>query len=256
MEIRNDILDELKELSPVIAGMVKTNVFTVPDGYFHNLDETILSVVKENEFALLNGFSKDIFFEVPTGYFENLPDKILGRIKAQQIENADDELRILSPLLYSIQGENVFEIPHGYFNSFADTVLNKAQSKTAKVVSLHKRTSIFKYAVAAAIAGIMALGVYQFVFKTNNSTGQFAMLDPLIQKGIKMNDKQFDTTLNNLSEDEIASYLEKNGNVNDIAELTSGIDANNLPSQDDYLLDDKTLDNYLNDDNDSKQKDN
>jgi hypothetical protein len=256
MEISKDILDELKELSLLLADMVKANVFTVPDGYFHNLDETILAILKEDKIALNNGFSKDILFEVPNGYFENLSNKIIGRIKAEQPDNINEELKTLSPMLYSIHGENVFEVPHGYLNSFGDIVLNKVKSQPAKVVSIQKRTSIFKYAVAAVMTGIMALGVYQFVVKQNHVNPQFAALDPTIQTGIKMNEKQFDTTLNNLSDDEIAGYLEKNASDADIAEITSSIDENNLPSSDDYLLDDKTLDNYLNRNNDSKQKDN
>ena len=46
MKLSSDILDELKELSPFLAGMKKTNVFSVPDGYFDSLCETILGMHK------------------------------------------------------------------------------------------------------------------------------------------------------------------------------------------------------------------
>ena len=71
-----------------------------------------------------------------------------------------------------------------------------------------------------------------------------------------MNDTQFNDALNNLSQDDIANYLEKNGNDDDVAALSSSIDENTLPSQDDYLSDDKTLDNYLNDINNTNQTNN
>ena len=42
MENRNDILNELKELSPTLAAIEKVNVFTVPDGYFERVSADIL----------------------------------------------------------------------------------------------------------------------------------------------------------------------------------------------------------------------
>jgi hypothetical protein len=249
MNLKDDILDELTGLSPLLAGIEKTNVFTVPDGYFNALDETILAGIKEDNAVLLKGFSKNNLFEAPNGYFENLSSAILGKIKQQQ--TAADELRDLSPMLYSIQNENVFEVPAGYFNTIPGIILDKVKPQPAKIVRMHKRRTFFKYASAAMIACILSLGVYKFINKPNHTvsgTLTFASLDPYIQKGIKMNAKQFDQTLDTLSQDDIANYLDKNGNDADVAELSSNIDDNSLPSQDQYLLDDKTLDNYLSDD--------
>jgi hypothetical protein len=301
MKVSNDILNELISISPLLAGIEKTNVFTVPAGYFENLDETILAGTKENDIATTNGLSKDIvfevpqgyfeglsdkilgkikalnasdelrtlspmlysiqnenLFEVPVGYFEGLPDKILGKIKAEQQLNALNELRVLSPMLYSIQSENVFEVPVGYFNAVADNILTKIKPQPAKVVVMHKRHSFFKYAAAAMITGVLGLGVYKFISKSNHGNiGQVtvASLDASIQNGIKMNAVQFNQALDTLSQDDIANYLDKNGSDADVAELSSNIDDNSLPSQDQYLANDSTLDNYIND-NTANQKDN
>ena len=62
-----------------------------------------------------------------------------------------------------------------------------------------------------------------------------------------MDDKKFDETLNNLAEEEIIKYLEKNGSETDIATLTSNLDENSLPSQEEYFTDEKVLDNFLED---------
>jgi hypothetical protein len=243
MELRKDILDELMELSPVVAGIEKRNVFSVPDSYFDNLNETLLACISEEGNSVINNFSKDGFFEVPQDYFENLSTSILDKIKAQQPGNAIDEVEVsLSPALLSIQHKNVFKVPAGYFNGLAADILNKVTPAKAKVISI--RTSIFKYAAAAIVTGIMALGVYKFTNHSNH--GAIASLDPTIEKGIKMNDAQFDQTLNSLSEDDISNYLQKNVSDGDVAELSSDIDDNSLPSQDQYLSDSKTLDNYLN----------
>jgi len=258
MAINDDILNELREISPLVAGIGKVNVFSVPDGYFNDLGEVILAGIKENDIVLMNGISKETFFEVPQGYFETLSDTILNKIKNQQTENADDELRALSPMLYSIQNEKTLEVPQGYFNSLADTILAKVKPQPAKVVTMHRRRTFLKYAAAAVITGSMALGVYKIVEKPSQADGSLtvASLAPSIQKGIKMNDTQFNDALNNLSQDDIANYLEKNGNDDDVAALSSSIDENTLPSQDDYLSDDKTLDNYLNDINNTNQTNN
>jgi len=259
MKLSNDILDELTVLSPFLAGIEKTNVFTVPFGYFENLGETVLAGIKENDTVLLSSISKNIVFNIPQDYFESLPSKILGKIKATQSANDRDELKALSPMLYSIQNENVFEVPAGYFNTFADTILDRVKPQPAKVVVMRKRVPFFKYAAAAMITLIVGLGVYKSINKpthSNSSTNQFtvASLDPSIQNGIKLNENQYDQTLYTLSEDDIANYLDKNGSDADVAELSSNIDDNSLPNQDQYLSNDSTLDNYLADDN-TNQKD-
>ncbi len=258
MKLSNDILDELTALSPLLAGMEKTNVFTIPTGYFEGLDETILASVKESDTVLLNSISKNVVFDIPQGYFENLSGNILDKIKASQSANDESELKVLSPMLYSIQNENVFEVPSGYFDSISDTILNKIKPQPAKVVTMHKRTPFFKYAAAAMITVILSLGVYKSVNKSNhtNTSGQttVASLDPSIQKGIKMDETQFDQALNTLSEDDIANYLDKNGSDADVAELSSNIDDNSLPNQDQYLSDDSTLDNYLGNDNTNQKE--
>ena len=148
MENGVDILNELKELSPVIAGMEKVNVFTVPVGYFENLSEDILIGIASEKSISNNSFSDFPAGDIPHGYFDTLADTILGKIKAQ---NASDELRTLSPMLYSIQNENVFEVPQGYFNTLADEIITRVKPQQTKVVTMHRRSSTFmKYAVAAA----------------------------------------------------------------------------------------------------------
>ena len=60
-----------------------------------------------------------------------------------------------------------------------------------------------------------------------------------------MNDQQFEETLQKLTPADIAKYLENNGDITDVATLRNNIDENNLPNEDDYILDEKTLDNFI-----------
>jgi len=249
MKISNDILNELKELSPLLAGMEKVNVFTIPESYFNNVPATVLIAVKEEDKNNLPLFSGQSTFDVPAGYFESLAVNIIAKIKEEGITQAD-ELRELSAMLYSIQNENVYKVPNGYFDGLAESILKKVQPHQAKVVSMRKRDDFFKYAIAASVIVMMAFGIYKIDknlpnnISTNNSLSA-SLLDPIIQKGKNMDQAQFDKTLNSLSTQEIATYLEKHNDEGDVAVLTSSLDDNSVPSQDDYLMDEKTLDNYL-----------
>ena len=245
----SDILNELKELSPLLARLEKVNVFTVPEGYFDGISTTVLVTVKEekNNLPLFSGQS---IFNIPTGYFESLAENILIKIKEDR-NTHEDELRGLSAMLYSIQNENVYNVPKGYFDGLAASILQKVQPQLPKVFLMRKRTGILKFAIAASVIGILAFGIYKIDknfagnMSTNGSSLSASLLDPSIQKGENMGQSQFDEMLNSLSTEEIANYLKKHNDETDVAVLTSSLDANSVPSQDDYIVDDKTLDNYL-----------
>lgn len=234
MENSIDILNELKELSPVVAAIKKINVFTVPDGYFVHLSTDILMGIKNRSSNNVPSVS-----DVPTGYFDTLADTILSKIKALDAEDAATEIRVLSPMLYSIQNENVFEVPKNYFENLSVAVLNKIKPQP-KVVNMQRRTStFFKYAVAAVFTGAMALGVFKFA-GGNNETA----LPDYVTAGLQVQD--VDQELAKISDDEIIKFLEASGTDVKAAIVANSVDENELPTQEDYLLDEKTLDKYLN----------
>ena len=85
MENRNSILNELKQLSPLLAERKKENLFSVPENYFStvevNVKEKIYaeSVSAELKNSGLKEFKKLEVFDVPYGYFERLPIEILQK---------------------------------------------------------------------------------------------------------------------------------------------------------------------------------
>ena len=245
MENNIDILNELKGISPLLAGMEKVNVFTVPLGYFEGLGDLLLQVVKENETGILKDLPKQSLLEVPPGYFDNLAENILNRIRSQQDKTASDELRALSPMLYSIQNENVFEVPKGYFAEFSDTILNKVQPHQTRVVAMRRKSSLFiKYAIAAAFTGVMALGVFKFSGGSFNGAGQ--VLPEYVTDGLKPHN--VDDELSKVADEDIIKYLQSNTENFDAQTVAiKTLDENELPSQADYLTDDKALDKYLDD---------
>jgi len=276
MEASTNIHDELTALSPTLAAVNKVNPFTVPAGYFDTLSDDILAAI----------FREGHQQAVPDGYFDSLAGNILNRVKAEETNDASKELRALSPLLYSIQSaDNLFSVPQGYFKNLPDAVLQKINEETAaeeithlspllagirqknvfsvpegyfdnfygeiagelkpqaKVVSFGKRRNIMKYAVAAAVTGIMAITVFKFTGTDNKKL----VMPEYAAQGLKIKPASVDAELAGLSNDDIVSYLEDNGSGIDASTLAATtLDEKNLPTEADYLLDDKTLDNFLN----------
>lgn len=234
MENRTDILNELRSLSPVLAEMEKQNVFSVPAGYFEHLSADILVGISAG-----NDTNKPVAADVPAGYFDNLASSILAKIQAQQSSDAAEEIQALSPMLHSVQHQQVFEVPQGYFDHISAAVLASVQARP-KVVSMQRRSSnFFKYAVAAAFTGMMALSVFKFT-----GTQKQVALPDYVTAGLKVQD--VDQELAKVSDDDIVKYLEDNGTDVKTAIVAGSMDNNELPAQEDYLLDDKTLDKYLN----------
>jgi hypothetical protein len=290
MNNSTEIQNELQSLSPLLAGMDKVNVFTVPEGYFESISPTVfacitegennLSSVEKNTVGLPDGYfdslagsvldkiktlenpaeelksistvlasaSKENIFKIPQGYFDSFPGSVLNKIEAP--ENPAEELKALSTVVASASKESVFEIPQGYFEQLPQSILQKVKPAPAKVVYMQRSKSLLRYAAAAVITGVMALGVYKFANTPVNQNGStnnpdIASLDPSIEKGKSMNETEFNNALENLSEEAITQYLEKNGDETDVAALSSDIEENSLPTQEDYLLDVNTLENYL-----------
>ena len=242
MENSVDILYELKELSPDIVEIEKKNVFTVPAGYFENLSKGILAGIAIEENVSDIFFSGSVDNDVPHRYFDTLADTILDKIKAQKTVSASEELRTLSPMLYSIQNVNVFEVPKDYFNSLSETTVAGVKPQQTKVVMMSRRsTTVIKYAIAAALTGVMALGVFKF---TNSNTND---IDPVVALGDKIaRENRFDEELEKVTDADIVKFLEANGSDVKAALVASSVDENELPSQEDYLMDEKALDKYLN----------
>jgi len=245
MENSNSILHEIQEISPLIAAIEKKNVFTVPDGYFDWVSENVITAIKYDDAVVFNNQSGHI----PQGYFDGLADSIMTRIKAGENESSDDELRILSPMLYSVQNENVFMVPEGYFDTLHDVILDKIKPRPAKLVSLKRKTSVvIKYSVAAAFTGVMALGVFRFT----ETRGKADPLPDYVVDGLKI--KDVDQELSKLSDAAIIQYLEASGSDVKTALVVNSVDENSLPSEEDYLFDEQALDKYLNSINISETK--
>jgi hypothetical protein len=161
--------------------------------------------------------------------------------------------------LQKLQRVNVFEVPTGYFENLSTSILKKAKAPSAKIINFQARNSFLKYAAAAIITGVIAMGALRYLQPSqsaNTIVTPFAMLDESIEKGKTMNDQQFEEGLKKLTSVDIAKYLENNGDITDVATLRNNIDEYNLPNEDDYILNEKTLDNFIKEINNNSIKNN
>ncbi len=238
MKFSPEILQELSNISPLLAGVERKNTLSVPEGYF---DSLTLDLIKNLSFDNKEKLT------VPKGYFDNLGEQILQEIKSLEID-ASPELRTLSPMLYSIKNENVFAAPERYFDDLSENILTKIITKPqAKVIPLKRRDSVWKIAAAAVVTGIIAVSsIMVFNHPQQSTSDELAVATYIKEASQYKNEKQIYAGVASLSDDDIIKYLEKTGNDADNETLVTGVNEKALPDQKDYLLDEHTLDTYLN----------
>ena len=244
-----EILNELKAISPLLAGLEKINVFQVPEGYFNELQLRIADYVLLNNTSVADNINKRTLQQVPLGYFDTLSDSILAKVKAAYPESAKEELRELSPMLYALKDENVFSVPRGYFESFSEGIVEKVKQQPAKIITMKKGNSWWKYAAAAAVTGAIAISSLQ-IFNSfsdrHNGKSVVSGLPDYVQNSFQYKtEDDLNTAIAKLSDADIVKYLEKNGNIMDNELLTNNTDVSEMPSQTDYLTDENTLNKYL-----------
>jgi len=131
MQLKNEISEELRQLSMVVAGMPRKMPYEVPEGYFAAFPGQMSFLADTNdEPSALDpedkpfspGWGKGPAFSVPEGYFEGFASRMLDKIKAQagqeeKILDAREELAGLSPLLSGMDKKMPYHLPEGYFDT-------------------------------------------------------------------------------------------------------------------------------------------
>lgn len=125
MENRTNILNELREISPVVAQISLQNPYRVPAGYFEGLAEQVLQRIQADEAPVSSVLPQvNHPFEVPSGYFEGLADQILNRVKA-----SEEAL----PATLQQAKNNPYQVPTGYFNTLPDQLLQRVQANEVQL---------------------------------------------------------------------------------------------------------------------------
>ena len=244
------IYEELKELNSPLADIPITNVFTVPDGYFDALSLDILQALSEYRIDEMN--IPVLERKAPEGYFDKLAEDVMHKIKMSETVPAIEEA---PASVASVRNINVFTVPENYFEGLAAGIVARvAPKQPARVIPMTSRSSIFKYAVAAGITGIIGLSLFtQFDKKTDSMIVAQVTSIPANQDqsevikyaGEIIRNDSFDKTLEALGDEEIVGYLTNNGEDINAAMVASVTDEKTLPNEDAYFTDEKTLDNFL-----------
>ncbi|MEJ7626585.1 MAG: hypothetical protein WKF35_06980 [Ferruginibacter sp.] len=240
-----DILKELENISPVLIPLQQLNVFSVPENYFTDFSEMVLLEVSAETPAFLTSEVANTR-EVPAGYFDSLADTILAKIKITPIQSAVEELKELSPALSTTGNDNVFTVPSRYFEDLSEIILSQVKP-AAKIVEMRSHSSFMRYAVAAVITGIMGLSLFSVFDKKNIETIESTPLTASVLNDANkiLQTNSFDKVLETVSEDEIIGYLQKNGQDVNAALVAASVDLNELPSADDYIINEDALTDFL-----------
>ncbi len=214
--------------------------YAIPDNYFENFTQNIVLQVKEANEVIHNkkySFGKtNTPYSIPEGYFEQALTEIIQKVKSL---SAQEELEIISPVLASISKEMPFAVPE--LINIQEVVEKATQPTLPKVVEMPvwRSLRITKWASAAAILLIFALGAYSLLLPTQNQPlhqekSINALLADIPYESIEgyvyshldeyetdveiyissskdsrdSRDEEFRTIIDNISEDELRDYLE------------------------------------------------
>jgi len=80
-------MEELVQLSSILAGIPKTMPYAVPEDYFQSNIEGLKAFTSESEESLVLSFvNKEMPYGVPAGYFANVPEQVLEKIATQRVK--------------------------------------------------------------------------------------------------------------------------------------------------------------------------
>jgi len=186
MQRSQEILNELEQLSMVIAGISRQMPYEAPEGYFSEFPPKMLTLLGQNalENAPSPDWGKGPAMSVPEGYFEGFASRMMDKIRTQapqpthaadpdsplltrigknmpyQVPEGYFDASIPSAILLGLKDKTVYEVPAGYFETLAEIVVARIQpaevkQATGKLISMGstRKTSWWKYAAAAAVAG-------------------------------------------------------------------------------------------------------
>lgn len=227
MNNNREILNELEEISTLVAALPKGNVYHLYDNYFVEMQQTVLAKIKS---------------DVPDGYFDNLSNVVLQKIKANEVV---EELEKISPLLAEIGRQNVYTAPEKYFQNIDFATSEKGKGKVVKF----GKFKIVKYAVAAVVTGLLGFSIFTFVNKSTVAKPNAATAAVIKEAAEIISTNSFEKDFAALTDKDLEKYLVQNGEDVNAAMVASTAENVELPAALDYYLDPKTLDEFLNDNN-------
>jgi hypothetical protein len=109
-------------------------------------------------------------FTVPENYFAQFPEKLMSKIR----EDAQYETSLISPLLGGLERKTPFSVPDGYFSTLEEQLQKSARlenfTEPAPVITMYRKRQVWKLSVAAMVAGIIGISAWFFYQQEITST--------------------------------------------------------------------------------------
>ena len=188
--------------------------------------EYIQKELEELESSLAKAPTVQVY-TVPKGYFEGLADSIQRQFKTS----------------LPAASSNVFSVPDGYFAHLPQAILNKI-NEPAPIVVMSRSNAFVRYAFAACIAGLIGWGAF-WISQRSNITADQQLTAALQEAQSILSNNNFEAEMKSLTDDDIVQYLHLNGSDVNAALVASLADEGNIPSEEEYLYNEQTLDRVL-----------
>lgn len=211
MNNKNDILNELKTISPLLYSIKENEKsLLVPENYFEQLADNALAEI-QIESGLLASLKKEKI-EIPENYFDTFSDSIIDKIKSQEKEIEQGTLVDLP----SKKRNKIFAM----FNAVAVAASIVGAIIMIRHLQIQEPTIVApQIDVKAAIASLTQDEIYQYMYANSNEFGL----------------EQIKTAVS-------SSFQNENESVEKAAEATSTIDTSksSIPE-----ITNEDIDNYL-----------
>jgi hypothetical protein len=137
---------KLNSVAPILSELKhKENCFKVPNNYFNNFEEQILSETKLLNFNIKN----NNFFKIPNNYFDGVETIVISKLKAEIIQENKEKA-----------------VPKNYFDSVEDAVLTKINASKKLTIS---KSILLKFISPVAIAASLLL-IFNIFYQSKKIT--------------------------------------------------------------------------------------
>jgi hypothetical protein len=183
------IVKELNDISQTVANLPDLPVFTVPENYFEQFPEKLMSIIRENARKEINLIAED----------------------------AGEEINQISPLLGGLKKAMPFSVPEGYFSQLEEKlssipgrtseILNGGQEISepvipAKILRMSPVKQMYKLAAAAIVAGLIGVSAWFYFHQEQTGMPSIAKINAELPTVPEKEMKDFLLTIPDMPEPE------------------------------------------------------
>ncbi len=199
---RMEAENELKEF-PVLVSLQKNNLFTVPTGYFTQVENSLEYKTELTDYTQLQSIHKPVFTDLAEDYKLHLQSSLNYKVELA------DELRSYE-ILYSLDKLNSYIVPEAYFESVADSIKEKVYSgeETKETILQTLLEFIFGKKIAFTFAFIFIIGLIGYFNQPDETVEQQGDCKTLacLERQEILNNK----TMSNFDDDQLIDLVDIN----------------------------------------------